>query len=452
MSKTMKKVLALIVAVAVAITVAYVPAVKTETTATKVASAAVNASGQTIVPYNAYIGFQLGGYWVARDEWTSATRGLDATKVDGTGAAYNYKKQFISNDGNKSNNFKTGSNIPVDGGFIEPEIVDNGEQVIQMTKFNINDYKDTDEGCWNSLFISTSIPLTMKGVTCTNVKLYLDDATTPWVTIKNASYNQESTTNGGCYQFYIFDTSRDNHKTTYAKATKTAAGAILKTYQKFPTKNLKIEYTLSGVNFSAAAYNPVARFTGANEGEKFNLGDFKYKVATRSKDNGTKGKVSIVGLSAAGKKKSSLTIPTSIKKAADASYTVTGIASKAFAKANKLKKITMSSTMKSVPAKAFQNCTKLTTVKFGKKVTKIGASAFDGCKSLKTINIGKVKSIGKSAFNKCTKLKKITIGTKVKVSKKAFNGCKKTIKISGKKAHVKYTKEQVKKSGYKKVK
>ena len=64
----------------------------------------------------------------------------------------------------------------------------------------------------------------------------------------------------------------------------------------------------------------------------------------------------------------------------------------------------------------------------------------------------KVKKIGGSAFAGCKKLSKITVSQKVKVSKKAFKGCKKTIKVSGKKAYVKYTKKQIKKAGYKKVK
>ena len=63
-----------------------------------------------------------------------------------------------------------------------------------------------------------------------------------------------------------------------------------------------------------------------------------------------------------------------------------------------------------------------------------------------------IKSIGSSAFLNCKNITKLVVNQKVKVSKNAFKGCKKTIKVSGKAANKKYTVEQIKKSGYKKVK
>ena len=155
---------------------------------------------------------------------------------------------------------------------------------------------------------------------------------------------------------------------------------------------------------------------------------------------------------------------------------ITKIADDTFNGCKSIKSFKLSSGIKSIGEAAFKNCTALKSFKLTKNVKSVGASAFSGCKklskftynstvksvagstfkdctSLKSIKLGKkVKKIGGSAFAGCKKLSKITVSQKVKVSKKAFKGCKKTIKVSGKKAYVKYTKKQIKKAGYKKVK
>lgn len=83
----------------------------------------------------------------------------------------------------------------------------------------------------------------------------------------------------------------------------------------------------------------------------------------------------------------------------------------------------------------------------------IGSKAFSGCTKLQSVTLSKAtKSIGSSAFLNCKNITKLVVNQKVKVSKNAFKGCKKTIKVSGKAANKKYTVEQIKKLGYKKVK
>ena len=173
---------------------------------------------------------------------------------------------------------------------------------------------------------------------------------------------------------------------------------------------------------------------------------------TRSWSDGKKGTVAIAGLAPAAAKKTSLSTVSTVSQGVN-KYTVTKIASKAFQNNKKLKKIKLGSSITSIGSSAFKKCTKLSSITFNKKVKSVGASVFEGCTSLSKITLGsKVKSIAKSAFKGCKKLSKISIPQKVKVSKGAFKGCKKTIKVSGKKANKKYTVEQIKKSGYKKVK
>lgn len=171
---------------------------------------------------------------------------------------------------------------------------------------------------------------------------------------------------------------------------------------------------------------------GTAKGKTFTSGNFKYKVTTAATITGTKkttGKVTVVGLTKSGKKKTSINVKNTVSKSG-ASYKVTAVGSKAFKKATKVKKATLGTNIKSIPT-----------------------SAFEGCKKLATVSAKGATKIGKSAFKNCKALKKITLKKKVSVKKNAFKGCKKTIKVTGgskkvNKANVK----KLKKSGYKKFK
>lgn len=177
---------------------------------------------------------------------------------------------------------------------------------------------------------------------------------------------------------------------------------------------------------------PETKTLGTAKGKTFTSGNFKYKVTTAATITGTKkttGKVTVVGLTKSGKKKTSINVKNSVSKSG-ASYKVTAVGSKAFKKATKVKKATLGTNIKSIPT-----------------------SAFEGCKKLATVSAKGATKIGKSAFKNCKALKKITLKKKVSVKKNAFKGCKKTIKVTGgskkvNKANVK----KLKKSGYKKFK
>lgn len=171
---------------------------------------------------------------------------------------------------------------------------------------------------------------------------------------------------------------------------------------------------------------------GIAKGKTFTVGNFQYKVTVAATIIGTKkaaGKVTVVGLTKTGKKKSSISVKNTVSKSS-ASYSVTAIASKAFKKATKLKKATLGTNVKAIPTSAFEGCKKLTTVS-AKGVTKIGKKSFKNCKALK----------------------KLTLKKKVSVKKGAFKGCKKTIKVTGASKKVnKANVKKLKKSGYKKFK
>lgn len=417
--------------------------------------------------YNAYTAFQIGGYWVSRASWNDSAAGRNDVREtgdkfvnedNGKSYDYDYSKEFLAFNGDDQ--------TVNDGGIKDAVMTQNGTYTMEMTKLNVNNFTNAGDALWNMLHISTDIPMTVANVKCTDVKVYLDGSTTPYATLAEAKPNLQKSTNLGCYDFFIFDGYSGNHGTKGVLDNKK--------FTKFPTKGLKIEFTISGVNFSAPKQS-VALPNGLVAGQKFAYNGVQYKVLERSMDNGAKGAVAVAGLDTAGAKKTSIKLPTVVNNGTN-SYNVTGIANKAFKGAKKLKKITISSSIKtmgtsafagcknltsvtmgksvkSVSKQAFSGCAKLKTVKFGASVKSIAASAFQGCKSLKAVKLGKkVKSIGKSAFAKCTKLNKITVYQKVKVSKNAFKGCKKTIKVAGAKKFASYTKKKIVKSGYKKVK
>jgi len=401
--------------------------------------------------YKAYTAFEIPGPWAGRAGWFDSKQGLNGGqtyKIKSIGkfknVDYNYLTQYtvFSDEAEK---------VVHDAGIKDATMNKNGTYTLEMTDLssfptlpNIN----SEEAKWNMLYISTDIPISEKNVKCTDVKVYFDGETTPFAELANAPINQQGSTNGKSCGFYIFDTYSDNH------GTKGVLDCTAKKYIRFPKKSMKIEYTISGVNFEAPKKD-VPVYNGLMEGQTFTDAGFKYKVTARSMSDGKKGAVSVIGIVPSGILKcvpSAYTIPDTATNGGN-TYSVTGIGKNTFAGKLTLKKINIGNSVTSIEAGAFKKCRRLNSITLNKKITSIGKSVFEGCTSLSKITLGKkVKSIKKSAFKGCKKLSKITISQKVKVAKGAFTGCKKTIKVSGKKANKKYTVKQIKKSGYKKVK
>ncbi len=437
MRKLCRKAMALFLGLTVAITGGLIPTPNNVKTA---------KAANTV--YNAYTAFEIPGPWAGRAGWFDSAQGLNngqTYKIKKIGKFknidYNYLTQYTV--------FSDDAKIPVhNAGIKDVKMNENGTYTLEMTDLSsfptLPHIKD-EEAKWNMLYISTDIPISEKNVKCTNVSVYFDDETTPFATLANAPINQQGSTNGKSCGFYIFDTYSDNH------GTKGVLDSTDKKYIRFPQKSMKITFTISGVNFEAPK-KEVPVHNGLMEGQTFTFGDFKYKVTTRSMTNGKSGTVAVAGTAPDAAKKSSLTIPANAANGQN-KYDVTSIGNEAFASNKALKKLKTGNFITAIGTGAFKKCKKLSNITLSKNISTIGASVFEGCTGLSKITLGsKVKSIKKSAFKGCKKLTKITISQKVKVAKGAFAGCKKTIKISGKKANKKFTVQQIKKSGYKKVK
>ena len=322
MRKLFKKTMALLLTSAMAITgaVSFAP----DNAKTAKAANAV---------YNAYTAFQVWNTFAARESWVDSKQGLNGgetyiiKKVGNTkNVSYNYLKQILVFNGDAKEPV-------IDAGIKDAKLDQNGTYVMEMTNLPLTSLplinakkgdKDsegntiTEDTRWNMLHISTDIPVTMKNVKCTNVKVYFDDETTPFAELANAPYNTETETTGNAYDFFIFDSYWENHETKGVLNNEDAK------YKKFPSKSMKIEFTISGVDFGAEKKD-IAVDEGLQAGQTFSSGDLKYKVLTRSKTDGTKGEVAVAGVSTAAAKKSTLTIPSTAANG-KSKYNVTSIA------------------------------------------------------------------------------------------------------------------------------
>ncbi len=339
--------------------------------------------------YMSYLGFQTDD-WMFRDTWQSDT-GLKCKD-------YNYKKQVAWSHDGKTNavNVTSITDAKMTKNNVKYKVAIDGLNIKKTSK------KSTQ---FNMLYLSTDIPLSMKGVSVKNAVLKIDGKT-----VKNYKVVPNKGDASKYYQFMLAD--------AYAPSdgTKNAAYPDGKTLKKLPTKSIEVEYTVSGVDFNSRVVS---------------VGNFKYKL--------TKNKAQVVGLSKKGKKKANLSLGKTIKvKAASPSaissapavqtYKITSVKAGAFKNSSKLKKFSFkkATNIKALPSKAFMNCKKLKTVELNKKMKKIPAQAFKGCKKLTTIKCNaKLKSVSKSAFKGCKK--------KIKVTGKSKKGNKKKIKKAYKK-------------------
>lgn len=106
-------------------------------------------------------------------------------------------------------------------------------------------------------------------------------------------------------------------------------------------------------------------------------------------------------------------------------YTVTGVASSAFANCTSLASVSFSSkALSSVPANLFSGCSNLKNVSFAGSIKSVGAGAFSGCSKLSALPaaLSKASSIGANAFKGCTALKTISVSAS-SIGTSAFAGC-----------------------------
>ncbi len=141
--------------------------------------------------------------------------------------------------------------------------------------------------------------------------------------------------------------------------------------------------------------------------------NFTYRV---TKSDAVSGTVTVTGLTAAGKKKTKLTIPATAVKD-NYTFKVTAIDKKAFQNNKKLKNVVIGVNVTSIGTNSFNKCSKLANIRFmsTKAPTSVGKNAFKGIKSkckiyypkkMKKAQLRKLKTKMKSAGKKVIYKKK----------------------------------------------
>lgn len=350
--------------------------------------------------YNGYVAFQTKQYSF-RDACDADTYGLSSTKIK-------YNSQIGVNGG------KSFSDVTM-GNAAMKENVTYTAKITGMNLAALEASVGTKYG-FNMLYLSTDIPMTMTGVSVKDATLKFDGKVIGSYT---AVPNKADATK--YYKFMLVDTYDDGTKGITIDGDKLTS---------MPTDSIEITYTLSGVNFKESFDT---KTIGTAKGKTFTSGDFKYKVTKAATMTGSKkaaGKVQVVGMSAKGKKKSSVNIPktTSVTVSNQkADYQISSLSAKTFKSAKKLVSVSFAKAtyLKSLPAKAFYNAKKLKKVTLNKYMSKIPSKAFYGCKKLSTLTLNKkLTSVKKDAFKGCTK--KIKVSAKASIKKSSLKNLKKS--------------------------
>lgn len=328
--------------------------------------------------YNAYLGFQTDN-WLYRDPWQNPDSGLKSKE-------YNYKSQIALNYANKTTAFNAKiKDAKIVQGTTKYSVSISG---VNLKTLKGNDAKATAATKFNMLFLSTDIPLTMKGVKCTNATLKLDGKTIK--TYKTVPCKGDAT---GYYMLMLADAYAPDDGT---KGAEFPSGKELKT---LPTSSIEVSFSISGVNFDKTPMGPT-------KGKTFTKGNFKYKVTKESmKSAKTKkisnGKVTVVGLSKKGKKAKKLTIPAAFKQK-KGKFLVTQLKAGAL-KSAKASSITVGKNIKKLPKNSFLKCTNLKKLTFKAKLSSVKKNAFKGCKNkisiagkAKKANVKKIKKVYKN--------------------------------------------------------
>lgn len=328
--------------------------------------------------YNAYLGFQTDN-WLYRDPWNSAETGIKSKD-------YKYTSQVALSD-KKTSAF--------DAKIKDAKIVQGTTKyTISISGVKFNEIKGSEATAttatmFKMIFISTDIPLSMKGVKCSDATLKLDG--------KEIKKYKTVPCKGDASDYYMLMLADAYAPDDGTKGAEYPSGKELKT---IPTDSIEVSFSISGVNFDKSTVGPT-------KGKTFTKGAFKYKVTKESfKSAKTKktsaGAVTVVGLSKKGKKAKKLSIPATLTQK-KGKFKVTAMKAGAL-KSAKASSVTVGKNIKKLPANAFKSCSNLSKLTLKAKLSSVKKNAFSGCSKTITVkgtakkqNVKKIKKAYKKA-------------------------------------------------------
>lgn len=343
MRKEIKSILsvALSAAMAVSLGAASNVASAEETTDTTTGNTAEAAGKNT---YHAYLGFQSAGSpdWIFRNAIEDADNGINSKN-------YDYLTQYNRSDSGKHDAAITNADITKDGTYT----------------ITVDDLDLSKQDAMNMAFITTDIPLNMKGVEFTNVKYSVDGKVV-------------ATQEKGVQKFDNYDHYMMMSVCTYGNPTD-KVNENLSTV--LPSKSLSITFDVKGIDFDKSY---TAETVGLEKGKTIVKDGVTYKVTSTAKytegtDQTTSGKVQVVSVD---KKAKTAKVADSLKSG-NATYKLSSVAAGAFKGASKLTAVTFGKNVKSIAKDTFVNCKKLNTVTFGAKLSSVAKNSFKGCKTVK---------------------------------------------------------------------
>lgn len=318
--------------------------------------------------YHAYLGFESDA-WDFRNTWEDRS---NAT-------SYDFNTQIGKNGG---------ADAPLTVTIEDATITANGTYSVKISGADLSNATK-----FNMLYFSTDIPAAMTGVAFSDIKVILDGTEVGTLPVGLVKKEVQS---GQKKYYQIMAINKYGAEGTDLPAEFTYS---------MPKDSMELQFTVAGLDFEQ---DYSTKTYGAKKGATFTSGNFKYKVtkaATITAGKTTKGKVEVVGLSAAGKKKTSVSIGTSVKYTSNkqkATYTISSLGTGAFKSASKLKTVTLSKNIKSIKKDTFKNCKNLSKLNLKAKLSSVAKNSFKGCK--KTIKVsGASAKINKANVKKLVK-------------------------------------------------
>ncbi len=423
MRKSIKKALSL------ALAAAMVVGLGSGATTASALSVALKDVPNTTAPYMSYLTFQTGTMYNFRNAVDDKDYGVVASaKQKDVKGTYDYANTFIWNKA-KSDKMKDATYTP-DGEknsktiqvpaeteltataatFQNPSITGDGTYTASMTG-DLTEVFKYDQ-LWQMLGVTTTIPRAANpNVKFTNVSLSVDGQVL-YTAAEGVARNVTDSKNLWTFMVINRYGYADYNKKEQNAKKDGVPDVIL---NKGPKSSISITFTVSGLSGAAGATTTSGAavtsgsatasqtaVTSLKKGKTFTAGNLVYKVTKASKKSGA-ATVAVSGVTKSGTKKAALSVPKTVKNK-KFTYKVTAVNKKAFAKAKKLKKVTLGANVKTIDKKAFSGCKKLKALKLSAKLSKVGKGAFSGCKNtIKVSGTAKkanVKLLKKSGYKK----------------------------------------------------